>query len=265
MPYFALAIAAVGYAVAGVATWRHLRADAPIWPAHAAAALAMALHILLLGHDMLAARSVVIGVGGALSLFAWQSALLLLLFSLRQPLGFMGLFVYPIAGICALVGAAIPDGNRAVEPLAWPLQTHIVLSLLAYGLLTLGAVQALAMAVQHRKLHDHRPRGLIATLPPLQAMEEMLFRLIGAGFFVLTLAIVSGFAFVDNLFAQHLAHKTVLSLLAWLVFGVLLWGRRSFGWRGRVAMRWALGGYTLLILAYFGSKLVLELILGRHW
>lgn len=242
-----------------------LRRQTAAWPIHILAAMALALHALVLGREMFAAHSLIIDVGGALSLFAWQSALLLLLFSLWQPVVFLGVIVYPLTALCLLVGHGLPAGNTPMEPLGWPLQTHIILSLLAYGLLTLGALIALIMAMQHRALHEQRPNGLAARLPPLQQMETMLFRLMAGGFFVLTLAIVSGLVFVDQLFAQHLAHKTILSILAWLVFGILLWGRRQFGWRGRAATRWSLAGYALLILAYFGSKLVLELILGRHW
>lgn len=261
----ALTLAAALYLAAATASLRHIRAGAAVWPVHALAVAALGLHAALLAGGMLAAHSVVIDVGGALSLFAWQTALLLWLFSLWQPVFFLGTLMYPIAAVCVIGGASLPTGNSPTETLAWPLQTHIILSLLAYGLLSLGALQALVMAIQHRQIHDHRPSGLVAVLPPIQTMETMLFRLIAAGFCVLTLAIGSGVVFIDNLFAQHLAHKTILSLLAWLVFGILLWGRRQFGWRGRTAMRWSLGGYGLLILAYFGSKLVLELILGRHW
>jgi ABC-type uncharacterized transport system permease subunit len=75
----------------------------------------------------------------------------------------------------------------------------------------------------------------------------------------------SGFVFVRDLVAQHLAHKVALSCLAWLILGILLIGRWRFGWRGRIASRWALSGFCLLGLAYFGSKLVLEVFLGRHW
>lgn len=263
--YLALLVPAALYFAAGGTAVRYVRHNTAVWPVYALASLALALHGLLLGREMLAAHSVVIDVGGALSLFAWQSALLLWLFSLRQPLVFLGAVVYPITALCVVIGHTLPSGSSPMEPLSWPVQTHIILSLLAYGLLTLGALLALVMAVQHRQLHDHRPRTLVASLPPLQQMEAMLFRLIGSGFFVLTLAIVSGLAFIDQLFAEHLAHKTILSILAWLVFGILLWGRAQFGWRGRAAMRWSLSGYGLLILAYFGSKVVLELILGRHW
>lgn len=257
--------AVVAYAGAALATWRHMRDNGALWPARTLSALALALHLVLLGHIAIRHGGLSIGVGGALSLFAWQAALLLWLFSLRQPVAALGLAVYPVAAACVVADALLPRGNPATAALAWPIQTHILLSLLAYGLLTLGAVQALALAIQHRQLHDRRPRGPVAALPALQTMETLLFRLLAAGFFLLSLAILSGVLFVEDLFAQHLVHKTVLSLAAWLAFAILLWGRWRFGWRGRVAVRWTLSAYGALILAYFGSKLVLEWLLGRHW
>ena len=100
-------------------------------------------------------------------------------------------------------------------------------------------------------------------LPPLQTMESLMFQMVAIGFTLLTLALVTGFLFLEDIFAQHLVHKTVLSIIAWVVFGILLWGRWRFGWRGRVAIRWTIGGFIFLMLAYFGSKFVLELILNR--
>jgi len=91
-----------------------------------------------------------------------------------------------------------------------------------------------------------------------------VFRMIGLGYIVLTLSLLSGAAFVRDIFAQHLVHKTALSIVAWAVYAVLLWGRLQFGWRGRTAIRWTLGGFVVLVLAFFGTKLVLELILGYH-
>jgi ABC-type uncharacterized transport system permease subunit len=128
--------------------------------------------------------------------------------------------------------------------------------------LALAAV-AVVLAYQERQLRRKRLAGAIRALPPLQTMETLLFQLIGAGFFLLSLAIVSGAMFVDNLFGRGIGHKTVLSVIAWLILGILLWGRWRFGWRGRVAIRWSLGGFFALMLAYFGSKFVLELILQR--
>jgi ABC-type uncharacterized transport system permease subunit len=143
------------------------------------------------------------------------------------------------------------------------MQAHILVSLLAFSLLNIAALQALLLTCQDFQLHRKRSSWFLRSLPPLETMEALLFQMIGVGFFLLSLSLVSGFWFIEDLFAQHLAHKTVLSLLSWLVFGVLLWGRLSFGWRGRTAVRWTLAGFGVLLLAYFGSKLVLEIILRR--
>ncbi|MEQ1638294.1 MAG: cytochrome c biogenesis protein CcsA, partial [Methylococcales bacterium] len=97
----------------------------------------------------------------------------------------------------------------------------------------------------------------------LQTMESLLFQMIGTGMVFLSVSLISGFIFIENLFAQHLVHKTVLSILAWIIFTGLLFGRLRYGWRGKTAVKWTLSGFILLLLAYFGSKLVLELILHK--
>lgn len=134
---------------------------------------------------------------------------------------------------------------------------HVLLSMLAAACLTFAAGQSLLLAAQERLLHRPGWESLVSRLPPLQTMERWLFRLIAVGFLLLSAALLSGLWFIENWFAQHLIQKTVLSITAWLVFGVLLWGRQRYGWRGQVATRWALSGYGVLILAYFGSKYLL--------
>ncbi|HLQ85519.1 MAG TPA: cytochrome c biogenesis protein CcsA [Salinisphaeraceae bacterium] len=264
--FFEVLIAFAAYAAAGHAVWQHLRHGRPHWRVTLWAALALAVHALALLHASLtSSNTLILGVGSALSLFAWQSAVLLWLFSLRESIGALGLVIYPLAGISAIIALVLPAGSAATETLLWQVQLHILLSMLAYGLLTLGAVQAIILALQHRQLRRRPPGALMAALPSLESMERLLFRLLVAGFFLLTLAIVTGVLFIADLFAQHLAHKTILSCAAWLVFAVLLWGRRHYGWRGRTALRGVLSGYSVLVLAYFGSKLVLELFLGEHW
>jgi ABC-type uncharacterized transport system permease subunit len=132
---------------------------------------------------------------------------------------------------------------------------------LAYSLLTIAALEALFLAYQNRQLHLHHSSGLLRILPPLQTMENLLFSIVVAGFISLSIAIVSGFAFVDNFITQHLAHKTFFSLIAWLVYAVLLWGRFKLGWRGKTATNWTLWGFFALMLAFFGSKFVIEMVL----
>jgi len=127
-----------------------------------------------------------------------------------------------------------------------------------------AAKQAVLLDVQDRHLRNRRPGGFIRALPPLEVMERLLFQMIATGFALLSAALLTGMLFLEDIFAQHLVHKTVLSIASWVIFGILLWGRWKFGWRGRTAIRWTLSGFVFLILAYFGSKMVLELILQRN-
>lgn len=104
---------------------------------------------------------------------------------------------------------------------------------------------------------------MVLRLPPMQAMEKLLIQTLICGFFILSLSLATGFMFTYDMFAQHLVHKVFFSALAWCVFAFLLWGHWYFGWRGKKIIRWTLSGFSLLILAFFGSKLVLETILMR--
>jgi ABC-type uncharacterized transport system permease subunit len=119
--------------------------------------------------------------------------------------------------------------------------------------------------VQERRLQAARLSPISQLFAPLETTERLLFGVAGAGFVGLTLTILSGSSFVNDLFEQHLAHKFALSILAWLVFGILLVGRHFKGWRGKRAVRLYLGGFALLCLAYFGSRLILEDIFHRTW
>lgn len=258
-------LAALAYAAATHAAYRYHTRHARHLTVVCWAALALSLHAITLLHLILQTGTLVIGLGAALSLFAWQAALLLWLFSLRSSIGPLSLVTYPAAGICAVMGLLVPDAHSAHEPMSWPLQLHIALSMLAYGLLTLGALQAIILSLQHQQLRRRPPAGFLSSLPPLQSMETLLFWLLGAGFAMLSLAIGTGIIFIDHLFGQHLAHKSLLSILAWIVFAVVLFGRWRYGWRGRLAVRGVMIGYIVLTVAYFGSKMVLELILGMHW
>ncbi|MBV0932399.1 cytochrome C assembly family protein [Marinobacterium weihaiense] len=195
------------------------------------------------------------------SLIAWAVVGMVLLSSLRQRLDNLFIGVFPLAAVTSLLAAFIDTGS-APRPYAGGLITHILLSLLAYSLFTIATVQAILLSRQEAALKQHHTRGLVASLPPLQMMERLLFESLWAGFILLSAALITGFLFVENLFAQHLAHKTLLSLFAWGVYAVLLSGRHFLGWRSRTAVRWTLGGFILLMLGFFGSKLVLELLLS---
>jgi ABC-type uncharacterized transport system permease subunit len=141
----------------------------------------------------------------------------------------------------------------------------MLLAMSAAGLFALAAVLALVLIVQDAGLRSRRPAAWLAMLPPIEGLERALCLIIATGFAVLSVAILAGFLFVTDLFAQHLAHKTALGLTAWLIFAVLLAGHWRFGWRGRRAATYTLTGFGILLLAYFGSKFVLEILLGRTW
>lgn len=200
----------------------------------------------------------------AIALTAWTVIALLLLSSLTKPVENLGILLLPVAALSLYLEARFASPSF-LPTTGWGIKTHVFFSILAYSLLTLASVQAILLAIQDHHLHSHHPGGFIRALPPLQTMEVLLFEMIGAGFVLLTLSLLSGFAFLKDMFAQHLVHKTVLSTLAWFVFGGLLIGRLRYGWRGKTAIIWTLSGFVILILAYFGSKAVLELILHRHY
>lgn len=252
-------LAAPLYALSALLAWQRPRASLGVVP------LALAIHFAALALGLVHLGSLRIGITEAASLFAWQSAVLLWLFALREPIAVNGIAIYPLAALFGIWAAAQPSPVSQVRVEDWQVSVHVLLSLLSAGLLTLAAVQSVALAIQDRLLHRHRVPPAGARLPPLQTMERVLFQLIAVGFVLLSLTLLSGLWFVHDWLAQHLAHKTVLSVTAWAIFGVLLWGRWRYGWRGRTAIRGALAGYATLVLAYFGSKLILEQIFGKHW
>ncbi len=204
-----------------------------------------------------------ISLSSAASLVAFAVVTIIAFSAVRQPIENLGLVLFPLAALAMLASAFHPGEHLLPRTSPWGLRLHVVISIVAYALFTLAAVQALLLAIQNAKLKSHHPGGFVRALPPLQTMESLLFNLILAGFVLLTFSLASGFMFLDDMFAQHLAHKTILSLVSWVVFAVLLWGRFVFGWRGRTAIRWTLAGFTILMLAYFGSKIVLELVLNK--
>jgi len=256
-------VATLCYVIATLLQWRRLSTsqnDGRGTPIRLLGAGAFALHgyaVYLLLHQP---EGIDLGFFPVGSLIAWVVVGLVLISSLRQKLDNLFIGVFPLAAITALLAMSGFEDAQA-KPYSGGLIAHILLSLMAYSLFTVATVQAVLLSRQEAALKHHHTRGLVASLPPLQMMERLLFDTLWAGFILLTASLASGFIFVDNLFAQHLVHKTLLSLFAWSVYAILLGGRHFLGWRGRTAVRWTLGGFALLMLGFFGSKLVLELLL----
>lgn len=197
------------------------------------------------------------------SLFFAVMHFLVLISSIKKPLLSLFLLLLPLGILSIHSNALFSNDAEHTVRLSTDLATHVVLSVLAYSLLTIATLQALLLAYQNRQLKRKTLRHVIGILPPLQTMEALMFELIVAGYILLTLSIITGVIFIENIFVQQLSHKTVFSVLSWGIYSTLIFGHLRFGWRGNQAIKWALVGFIALILAYFGSKFVLEVILVR--
>jgi len=205
-------------------------------------------------------NSINISIFNVFTLVSWIITGLYLLATFNKPVEVLGIFILPITVTAIAIQLFFPH-SVAIPASSLTLEIHILLSLLAYGLLSIAVSQAIVLSIQNSFLKRKHPGGFIRSLPALQSMETLLFQIISLGFVSLSLALLSGIIFLEDIFAQHLVHKTVLSIIAWGIFGTLLYGRWQFGWRGRKAINLTIGGFVFLMLAYFGSKFVLELIL----
>jgi len=207
-----------------------------------------------------------VGMLHLLSLCALTVMLLLITSTFSRPALFAaGLVALPIAAGVLLLEWVLPHGNLPLNETSAGIGVHMVSSVLAFGLLSIAGLYALFVFFIDHFLRRHHLNPLVRSLPPLEVLEDLLFKTIAAGFVLLTVSLLSGIMYINDIFAQHLVHKTVLSIMAWLVFGIMLWGRWRYGWRGSVAVRLTLAGMILLILSYFGTKLVLEVLLGKSW
>ena len=256
-------VAAAFYLLASWLVVRRLRArrEARAGAWLLTAVCAVALHVLFHALAWRADGGLDLHFFSALSLVGLGMAALTALYAATGRMGALGVVVFPVAAAC-LLGYGL-SGGSAARDLDWRLELHAWLALLAYAALALAAVLALMLRGQERALRRRQFSHWLRVLPPLTELETLLFRTIWTGFVLLTATLLTGIVFVHDFFAQHLIHKTVLSILSWLVFGALLLGRWRYGWRGTKAVRLTLVAMALLVLAFFGSKFVLELVLQR--
>lgn len=206
-----------------------------------------------------------LGFFNVLSAIAWLTVLIYWVADLNHKLTSLQAFVLPPAAIFALLPAS--NATNHYMPLAEsPLfLAHITIALLAYSLFTFATFHALLMTVAERSLHNKPSLIKLPSFPPLMVMESLLFKIISLGFILLTITLISGMLFSEEIFGKPMQfnHKTVFSIASWFIYGGLLYGRYQYGWRGLKAIRWTLAGFILLVLAYIGSKFILEVMLGR--
>lgn len=217
--------------------------------------VAILLHAIVLYYPLL-------GAGLSISLITvashiiWLTSLMLLVTMWTRNIEALGIFILPLTAFTLLLQQMITLDSTHTIQINNGLGVHIFTSLLAYSMLMLAAIQAALFAEQNNHLHNHKPTGFIRTLPALQDMEFLLFRFITLGVILLTIALITGFIYLDNLFEQRIAHKTILSMFAWVIFSTLLIGHIKLGWRGRTAIRWTLAGFIILMISFFGTKII---------
>ncbi|PKO44185.1 MAG: cytochrome C biogenesis protein [Betaproteobacteria bacterium HGW-Betaproteobacteria-22] len=227
-------------------------------------ALGLLVHAWLLHHSIFSA-GFNLGFYQSISAILWLTVLIYWVTDRKYDLHSLQAFVLPPAALFALLPAFSVSNHYLPEAENRLFIAHIWIAMIAYSLFTFAALHALLMAIAERSLHHKSTLIKLPSFPPLMVMESLLFKIIGFGFMLLTVTLISGMWFSEDIFGQALQfnHKTVFSIMSWLIYAGLLFGRLKYGWRGRKAIRWTLTGFALLLLAYIGSQFVLQILLGK--
>jgi ABC-type uncharacterized transport system permease subunit len=221
--------------------------------------LAVLLHGVSLWPVVVTETGLHLGLFPVASLIGVTGSAMVVISSLYRPLEWISVMVFPLSALTLIAALLMPPG----QAMSHGLGLHVLLSVMAHAVFGIAAAQSILLLVQHRQLKEGHIRGVMRLFPPIQVMEVMLFELLWAGLILLTAAIGAGLLYVEDMFAQHLVHKTFFTLLAWLLFAVLLAGRHFLGWRAMTAIRMTLVGFAVLLLGFFGSQFVLEVLLQR--
>lgn len=223
--------------------------------------VALIIHLLALHFPLLIGKPLSLSFFSLASYVTWFISLILFITTLGRKIESLALFVIPFTVLTILLEVFLGRDNGQLIDMKSGLGLHIFSSLLAYSLLMLASFQALLLAFQNKQLRSHRASGFIKSLPSLEDMEHLLFRFITIGVMILSVALLIGFYYLENLFGSGIAHKTILSMVSWFIFSALLLGRWKNGWRGRKAINFTLVGFGVLMVAFFGTKFVQEFLL----
>lgn len=264
-------LTSAGYAALAAYLWRRLvlhggsEAASAVRVAHLLIVVPLVLHGLVLAVSIHRADGLYLGVGNAVSLIIALAVLIYWIGNFFYRLEVLHLLVLPAAAVLSLLPLALPVNHPLVNTASFAFKAHLMIAMLAYSLFTIASVHVLLMAFAERRLHAGNMPPFLQALPPLLTMETLLFRIISAGMILLTFTLGSGMLFSEEVFGRPLTftHKTIFGVLSWLIFAALLTGRAIYGWRGRIALRWTLAGFMSLLLAYVGSRFVVEVILQR--
>ncbi|WED26192.1 inner membrane protein YpjD [Vibrio sp. DW001] len=253
---YAIATATI---VSGLSQQTHIKAKTVF----VSAALAIILHVWLLHgqiHNSSSGQN--LSMLNVASLVSFITSLVMSLAMFKTRLWFLLPVVYGFSIISILASNFLPGAFITHFEGKMGLLIHITIALFAYATLTIAALYAIQLAWLDYKLKNKKAMAVNPNLPPLLKVERQLFNIILIGNGLLTLTLLSGFVFLDDMFARGSAHKSILSFVAWVIYSVLLWGHYQKGWRGKKVTWFAIAGATLLTLAYFGSRFVREIILN---
>lgn len=255
------------YAIVGWHFWRtrwHGATSIVSWESYALL-LPLVAHIVLLSGTTIVPDGVQLGVGNVLSMIAGLAVLIYWLSSFHSRMEALNAPLAGIAAVAVLAPLVVPPMHLLANTELLAFRMHLLIAILAYSLFTIAALHATLMSVVERRLHHVHDSKLVSNLPPLLTLESLLFRLLGLGFTLLTLTLVTGVVFSEEIFHKpaEFNHKTIFAVLSWIIYAILLGGRRLRGWRGRLVVRWTWFGFVMLLLAYVGSRFVLEVVLHR--
>lgn len=214
------------------------------------------LHLFSFSYNIVSDHTIVFSFGTGLSLISWIAIMVLLITNINKATENLGIFIFPMSALTTLA----PMLGFAEHPLPYALGSHVLISITAYSIMGLAAAQAALYSVQEKRFQKRQLTTLFKNLPPLQVMEKTLMQMVLIGFIFLSFALLSGVFFLEDIFAQHLVHKTFFAILAWITYGLLLVGHFRFGWRGQKAAYSILSAYFLLILSYIGTEAILMII-----
>lgn len=231
------------------------------WLTYIPALLGWLAHSLDLGLEIAVTGMLQMSLLNSISICVWMSVAVIAISALSKPLNNLFPFLMPTSALLLLLALLLPQ-LASPRPYATGMLVHIFVSLLAYSVMFIATLQAILVHIQSAQLHQHRVHNrLAAILPPLQSMERLMFEWLIVGFILLTAAMVTGGLYVENLLAQQLIHKTVLTAFSWVFFATLIFGHLFLGWRGENASRLIYLGFSCLLIGFVGSKFVLEYLL----
>ncbi|QEY25115.1 cytochrome C assembly family protein [Neisseria zalophi] len=266
MPVVLIYLILVYAGLTGFVWWYHQKQNNKPYPLKAELVVltpSLLVHLAVLLTPVVEDKVVIMGFGYSVSLIVWLMLAMYCIGSFFYNLKGLQLLLYPCAAMSLLMATIFPGKFTGYQISDWPFMLHIGASLLAYGLFGIVTLLAVLILLLNNNLHKKKISSLVSFLPPLLSLEKLMFQGMWAGFLLLTYSVVSGTFFADQIFNKPvmLTHKTVFGILSWLIYGGLLLKHGMTAWRGKTVAVWTVIGFISLMLAYVGSKFVLEVVL----